>query len=69
MAIVGGKAGGGGNRIGGRGRNDMADLREIHGNCDVVATPSKEERTKGVGRNKGGQKSCLSNKNSNYERK
>lgn len=40
----------------------MADLREIHGNCDVVATPTEEERTKGVGPNKSDQKNCLSNK-------
>ena len=40
----------------------MAGLREIHGNCDVVATSSKEERTKGVDRNKSDQKNCLSNK-------
>ena len=47
----------------------MADLREILGNCDVIAATSKEERTKGVDRNKGDQKNCLSNKISKYERK
>ena len=69
MAKVGVKAGVGGNRIGGGSRNDMADLREILGNCDVIAATSKEERTKGVDRNKGDQKNCLSNKISKYERK